>query len=56
VTDLRLRQAPLTRREKPKRPTIDAAATERIAASLTGIADDRLRLALARLGAAIEQG
>ena len=53
VTELRLRQAPLVRRERPKRPALDPAATERIAATLTDIADDGLRQALARLGAAI---
>ena len=55
VTDVRLRQAPLTRREQPKRPVPDTAAAERIAASLTEIADDRLRGALARLGAAVRR-
>jgi hypothetical protein len=55
VAELRLRQAPLTRREKPKRPVVDVEAAERIATSLTGIDDDRLRAALARLGAAIKQ-
>jgi hypothetical protein len=53
VADLRLRQAPLSRREKPRRPVHDAEAAERIAASLTGIGDDKLRAALARLGAAV---
>jgi len=56
VAELRLRQAPLSRRETPKRPTVDAAATERIASSLTGIDDERLRTVVARLGAAIKHG
>jgi len=53
VTDLRLRQAPLGRREKPKPPAMDHEAAERIASSLTDISDEKLRQALARLGAAI---
>jgi len=53
VNDLRLRQAPLSRREKPKPPAMDHEAAERIASSLTEINDEKLRQALARLGAAI---
>ena len=53
VGDLRLRQAPLGRREKPKPPAPDHAAAERIASSLTEITDEKLRQALARLGAAV---
>jgi len=53
VTDLRLRQAPLGRRDKPKPPVPDHAAAERMAASLTEINDEKLRAALARLGTAI---
>ncbi len=53
VNDLRLRQAPLGRREKPAPPLADHAAAERIAASLNEIADEKLRQALARLGAAV---
>ena len=55
VTDVRLRQAPLTRREKPSPPALDHEAAERIAATLTEIADDKLRAALGRLGAAVEK-
>ena len=55
VAQLRLRQAPLGRREKPKPPAVDHAAAERIASSLTEISDEKLRQALARLGAAIEK-
>jgi hypothetical protein len=53
VNDLRLRQAPLGRREKTKPPVVDHEAAERIAASLNEIADEKLRQALARLGAAV---
>jgi hypothetical protein len=53
VSDLRLRQAPLGRREKPALPAADHEAAERIAASLTEISDEKLRQALARLGAAV---
>jgi hypothetical protein len=53
VTDLRLRQAPLGRREKPAPPAPDHAAADRIASSLTEISDEKLKQALARLGAAV---
>jgi hypothetical protein len=53
VADLRLRQAPLGRRAKPVPPAVDQEAAERIAASLTDISDDKLKQALARLGAAV---
>jgi len=49
-----LRQAPLVRRARPAMaapPT--AEETSRIAATLTEIADEDLRQALARLGAAV---
>src|SRR5581483_9802569 len=56
VAGLRLRQAPLSRRQAPApAPKPDAAAAARIAADLTGIADEGLRAALARLGAAVEE-
>jgi hypothetical protein len=55
VKALRLRQAPL-RRSAPKPPTApDPAATAQVAATLRSIEDDKLRDALARLGAAIKQ-
>ncbi len=55
VAGMRLRQAPLARRAKPRRhPMPDPAATERIAATLPEIRDEKLRQALARLGAAME--
>ena len=56
VGTLRLRQAPLAKRATPKRPEVDSAEAARIAATLTQIADDDLRAALARLGALIKRG
>ena len=55
VGALRLRQAPLTKRASRKLPAIDSAEAARIAATLTDIADDDLRAALARLGAAVKR-
>lgn len=55
VTRIALRQAPLRRGEPKAMRAIDAAATARIAASLPEIADEDLRQALARLGAAIRK-
>jgi hypothetical protein len=55
VGGLRLRQAPLARKAAAAHPAPDRAAAARIAAGLTEIADDNLRDALARLGAAIKQ-
>jgi hypothetical protein len=55
VGELRLRQAPLRRREPKPSPALDPAATGRIAATLSGIENAELRDALARLGAAIKQ-
>jgi len=55
VADLRLRQAPLARRERPAPRPIDHAEVQRLYATFTEIGDDRLRDALARLGAAIEK-
>jgi hypothetical protein len=55
VGAIALRQAPLMRRtSKPQRPRIDEELAQSIAAQ-TGIADDRLRAALGRLGAAIKR-
>jgi hypothetical protein len=52
-----LRQAPLTRRDKPRpRPAPDAQEVRRIADQMTGITDESLRVALGRLGAAIKRG
>jgi hypothetical protein len=55
VERLALRQAPLTRRPRPQRPKIDDSAAAAIAAQMTGIADESLRAALGRLGAAIKR-
>lgn len=55
VGAIALRQAPLRRRMRtPKRPQIDEARAAAIAAEMTDIADDGLRLALGRLGAAVK--
>ena len=55
VASMRLRQAPLSRRAAPRsQPVPDPAATARIAATLAEIRDEKLRQALARLGAAME--
>lgn len=52
-----LRQAPLSKREgKRVRKGPDEAETARVAATLTDVADDGLRTALARLGAAVKRG
>jgi hypothetical protein len=54
VGAIALQQAPLMRRRsKPQRPAIDEELAQSIAAQ-TGIADDRLRSAIGRLGAAIK--
>ena len=51
-----LRQAPLRRREPPAPPPpLDPEIAARIAASLPAVEDEDLRLALARLGAAIKR-
>jgi hypothetical protein len=55
VSGLRLRQAPLGRKTRKPRPSLDPQATARVAAGLSDIRDERLRDALARLGAAIKQ-
>jgi hypothetical protein len=54
VGSLRLRQAPLSRHEPKPAPAPDLEAAARIAATLPEINDERLRNALARLGAAIK--
>jgi hypothetical protein len=50
-----LRQAPLRRREQPRTPGPDPVAAARIAEALPDVKDEDLRLALARLGAAIKR-
>ena len=57
VGHLALRQAPLARerqRRSPPRP--DPQAANAVAATLSDVADDELRMALARLGAAVKKG
>jgi hypothetical protein len=56
VAQIALRQAPLTRRKAAIPPPADPEAASRIAGTLGEIADDGLRDALARLGAAVKQG
>ena len=56
VGRIQIRQAPLARRKvkaAPKGP--DPAVVARLAAGLTGIADEGLRTALARLGASVKR-
>jgi len=56
IGDVKLRQAPLRRRDKPRPPPApDTAEVRRIADSMTGIADESLRAALGRLGAAVKR-
>ena len=55
VGRLALRQAPLSRRERPALPAADPEAAARVAETLTDIADEDLRMALARLGAAVKR-
>jgi len=56
VGRLALRQAPLSRRERPQPPQPpDPQAVESVAQTLTAIEDEELRAALARLGAAIKR-
>ena len=56
VGRLALRQAPLSRRDRPAalRPP-DPQAVEEVAQTLSAVEDDELRAALARLGAAIKR-
>ena len=56
VGRLALRQAPLSRRERPaalRAP--DASAVAKVAETLSSVEDEALRAALARLGASIKQ-
>jgi hypothetical protein len=55
VGRLALRQAPLRHRHTKMGPTIDPTATARMAENLTGIKDEELKEALARLGAAVSR-
>lgn len=56
VGRLALRQAPLSRRDKPKpAPAPDPAEVAKLAESLASVEDEDLRTALARLGASIKR-
>ncbi len=55
IERIALRQAPLRRAAPASAPAIDRAEAARIAADLPEIADDDLKQALARLGAAIKR-
>jgi hypothetical protein len=55
VGAIRLRQAPLRRRERDVHPAPDPELAARISAGLADIQDEKLRNALARLGVAIKQ-
>ena len=56
VGKLALRQAPLSRRERPKPAHApDPAAVAKIAETLSAVEDEELRAALARLGASIKR-
>jgi hypothetical protein len=56
VGRLALRQAPLSRRERPKPARApDPAAVAKIAETLSAVEDKELRAALARLGASIKR-
>jgi hypothetical protein len=56
VGRLALRQAPLSRRERPARPRApDPKEVEEVAKTLSGVEDEALKDALARLGAAIKR-
>jgi hypothetical protein len=55
VGRIALRQAPLTRHAaRAAAPKADPAEALRVAATLTAVVDDDLRMALARLGAAVK--
>jgi len=56
VGRLALRQAPLSRRERPSPPPApDAKAVATVAETLSAVEDEELRAALARLGASIKR-
>ncbi|HEY3791242.1 MAG TPA: DciA family protein [Bradyrhizobium sp.] len=56
VGRLALRQAPLSRRERPKTPSApDPKSIAKVAETLSAIEDEELRAALARLGASIKR-
>jgi hypothetical protein len=56
VGRLALRQAPLSRRDRPRRPAPpDPKSVAKVAETLSAVEDEQLRDALARLGAAIKR-
>src|SRR5579872_6024963 len=56
VGRLALRQGPLSRKSRPTVPTVpDARRIAQVAQTLSGIEDEELRAALARLGASIKR-
>ena len=56
VGRLALRQAPLSRRDRPRGPSApDPASVAKVAETLTSVEDEELRAALARLGASIKR-
>jgi hypothetical protein len=56
VGRLALRQAPLSRRDRPKAPRgPDPASVAKVAETLNSVEDEELRAALARLGASIKR-
>src|SRR6476620_8634350 len=56
VGRLALRQAPLSRRDRPKPSRVpDAKAVAKVAETLASVEDEELRAALARLGASIKR-
>jgi hypothetical protein len=55
IARIRLQQAPLRRGERAKTRAPDAVAAARIAATMPEIADEDLKQALARLGAAVKK-
>ena len=56
VGRLALRQAPLSRRKAPVRSRVpDPESVAKVAETLSGVEDEELRAALARLGAAIKR-
>ena len=56
IDRIALRQAPLRRAERKTAAAADPALTAGIAATLSAVADEDLRQALARLGAAVRHG
>ncbi|QWG12166.1 DUF721 domain-containing protein [Bradyrhizobium sediminis] len=56
VGRLALRQAPLSRRDRPRAPRApDPASVAKVAETLASVEDEELRAALARLGASIKR-